>query len=447
MKKGLLFLFVALLLLVTACGGNDQDERTDANDNQDQSSENESNENDSEDGDQVSIRVAWWGNQERHDMTLEAIMLFEELHPNILVQPEYTGWDGYWERLNTQAAGRNLPDVIAMDNSYLNEYNSNDLLVDLAPLIADGTINLDDVEDVYQEINHDGDRVLAVASGANALALVYNAELLDEYGYDLEPGFTYEDLYELNLDIKNQMEANGEEYFGYDFANAEYELFFNYVRQHDMSFYNEDGSSLGFEEHVLVDYFDWVVRMVESGAAPSHDLMMSYIEGGNSMVQEGTSAMQTAASNQIIGIAQGTDFELDLTVLPVLDGTHANYIRPSMSFSVTQHSEQQEAAAKFIDFITNNLEANEILQAERGVPISSAVRDHLSDKVSETVEKTFDYLEVVAQYTKEADPLSPPGETEVRGAFGRTIEVLKYGRISPEEAASDFMQQAENILN
>lgn len=446
MKKGLLFLLTALMFFIVACGGNDEAEPTDVDGDQGQS-EDASSDDESSGDDQVSIRVAWWGNQERHDMTLEAIELFEELNPNIEVQPEYTGWDGYWERLNTQAAGRNLPDVIAMDNSYLNEYNSSDLLVDLAPLIADGVINLDDVDDVYQEINHDGDRVLAVASGANALALVYNAELLEEYGYDLEPGYTYEDLYEMNLDIKNQMEANGEEYLGYDFANAEYELFFNYARQHDMSFYTEDGTGLGFEEHILVDYFDWVGRMVEDGAAPSHDIMMSYIEGGNSMVQEGTSAMQTAASNQIIGISQGTEFELDLTVLPALDGTHANYIRPSMSFSITQHAEQQEAAAKFIDFITNNLEANEILQAERGVPISSAVRDHLSDKVSETVEKTFDYLEVVAQYTKEADPLSPPGETEVRGAFSRTIEALKYGQLSPEEAASDFMQQAENILN
>lgn len=446
MKKGLLFLLTVLMFFIVACGGNGEAEPTDVDGDQGQS-EGTSSDDESSDDEQVSIRVAWWGNQERHDMTLEAIELFEELNPDIEIQPEYTGWDGYWERLNTQAAGRNLPDVIAMDNSYLNEYNSNDLLVDLAPLIADGVINLDDVDDVYQENNHDGDRVLAVASGANALALVYNAELLEEYGYDLEPGYTYEDLYEMNLDIKNQMEANGEEYLGYDFANAEYELFFNYARQNDMSFYTEDGTGLGFEEDVLADYFDWVVRMVEDGAAPSHDIMMSYIEGGNSMVQEGTSAMQTAASNQIIGIAQGTEFELDLAILPALDGTHANYIRPSMSFSITQHSEQEEAAAKFIDFITNNLEANEILQAERGVPISSAVRDHLSDKVSETVEKTFDYLEVVAQYTKEADPLSPPGETEVRGIFSRTIEALKYGQLSPEEAASDFVQQAENILN
>lgn len=398
------------------------------------------------DPDGQTIRVAWWGNQERHDMTLEAIELFVE-ETGIQVQTEYTGWDGYWERLNTQAAGSNLPDIIQMDNSYLNEYDSNGLLIDLASYVNEGTIDLSNVDDVYQEINEVDDRILAISAGANALGLVYNVEMLEEFGYDLEPGFTYDDLYEMNLSIKETMEADGQEFFGYDFANAEYELLNNWVRQHDQTFYNEAGDGLGFSEEVLVDYFDWVQTMVVDDAAPSHDIMMSYIEGGNSMVQEGTSAVQTAASNQLIGIQQGTDFELDVAILPSLDGVHANYIRPSMSWSITEHANESDAAAHFIDFMTNNLEANEVLQAERGVPISSSVRDHLSEDLSDATRKTFDYLELVSEYTTDADPIAPPGETEVRGAFSRVIESLKYEQVTPEEAVEQFMNEAENILN
>lgn len=435
MKKRLILLLLVLsaLLLVVACGDNGEN--------------TSNNSNDSNNPNETTIRVAWWGGQERHDMTLEAIELFEELNPDIKVQPEYTGWDGYWERLNTQAAGSNLPDVIAMDLAYLNEYNNNDLVMDLAPLIDDGLIDLSDVDDVYQEMNHDGDQVLAVSLGANAMAVMYNEELLAEHGFDLEPGFTYDDIYEMNLEIKEAVEAEGGEYFGYDFANSEYELFNNFARQHDMTFYNAEGNDLGFEKEVLVTYFEWVQKMVEDGAAPSHDIMMSYIEGANSMIQEGSSAVRTAASNQLIGDQQGTEYELSLSILPALDGVHANFVRPSMSFSLSNQTKHQEAGAKFIDFFTNNLEANEILQAERGVPISSVVREHLSDKVSEPVEKTFEYLEVVAEYSKETDPLSPPGETEVRGAFSRILEALKYSQVTPEEAADRFMDEAIKILN
>ncbi|MED4161755.1 ABC transporter substrate-binding protein, partial [Halalkalibacterium halodurans] len=77
----------------------------------------------------VVLRVAWWGGQERHDMTIEAIELFEEKYPHIQVDPEFTSWDNYWERLTTQAAGNNLPDVIQMDNSKLNEYSSRGLVI------------------------------------------------------------------------------------------------------------------------------------------------------------------------------------------------------------------------------------------------------------------------------------------------------------------------------
>ncbi|GAE30871.1 ABC transporter substrate-binding protein [Alkalihalobacillus hemicellulosilyticus] len=446
MSKFLLLMILAMLLVVVGCssdtGGDDASdggaEEAPADDG------DESAANDGEQGD-VTIRVAWWGGQERHDMTLEAIDLFEEEYPHISVEPEYTGWDGYWERLNTQAAGSNLPDVINMDNSQLNEYISRDLLVDLAPFIADGTINLDDVDDVYQEINHDGDRVLAVSLGANALATIYNRDMFEEHGITLEPGYTYEEMVDAMLEIAAN--ADGD-FYGFDLANAEFEMFFTYARQHGQSVFNEEGTGLGFEEEVLVDFFTLIQDMVNEGAAPSHDITMDYIDGGNAMLADNSAAMQMAASNQIIGVSQTTDADLGLTILPSLEGgQHGNWIRPSMSFSISSHSQEQEAAALFIDFFTNSLEANEILQADRGVPISSAVRDHLAPMVEGPVQETFEFLELVADYTSPADPLSPPGETEVRGSFLRVVETLKYDRITPEEAAVQFMQEAENVLN
>jgi multiple sugar transport system substrate-binding protein len=451
MKKRFYMMLAASALLTVACGNGDDTGDDNAVDDDAAADEEVAVDDDSEeevvegDSDEV-IRVAWWGGQERHDMTLEAIELFVE-ETGITVETEFTGWDGYWERLNTQAAGSNLPDVIQMDNSYLNEYDSNSLLVDLQPYIDDGTIDMSDVDDVYQEILEVDGRTLGISGGANALAVIYNVELAEEHGIDMSPGFTYEDLYEINLEVKEAIEADGGEFHGYDFANAEYELFTNFARQHGESFYNEEGDGLGFETSTLTDFFEWVQRMVADGAAPTHDIMLTYSDGGESMVQDGTAVMRTAASNQLIGDQQGSEYELDVTVLPSLDGEHANFIRPSMSWSITEQAEEVDAAAQFINFMTNSLEANEILQGERGVPISGVVRDHISDIVGDSTRKTFEYLEVVADYTAPADPISPPGETEVRGSFLRVIEALKYEQVTPEEAAEQFVNEANGILN
>lgn len=442
MKKRLYSLLAASALLTVACSDGAEDTEETEETGAEGDAESEVVEGDSDE----TIRVAWWGGQERHDMTLEAIELFTE-ETGITVETEFTGWDGYWERLNTQAAGSNLPDVIQMDNAYLNEYDSNSLLVDLSTYIGDGTIDMSNVDDVYQEILEVDERVLGVSGGANALGIIYNVDMAEEHGVSMEPGFTYQDIYDINLEIKEAIEADGGQYHGYDFANAEYELFNNWVRQHDQTFYSEAGDSVGFDTEILTEYFEWVQTMVADGAAPTHDVMLSYVEGGDSMVQDGTAVMRTAASNQLIGDSAGTDYELDVTILPALDGEHANYIRPSMSWSITDHANEEDAAAQFINFMTNSLEANEILQGERGVPISSEVREHLADIVEEPTRKTFDYLELVADYTEPADPVSPPGETEVRGAFLRVVESLKYEQVTPEEAAEQFVTEANSILN
>ncbi|GAF64166.1 ABC transporter substrate-binding protein [Bacillus sp. TS-2] len=428
-KSKLLVVFItALTLTIVGCSSGDTD--------------NETREEAS--GDQTVLRVAWWGGQERHDMTLQAIDLFEEKNPDIKVEPEFTSWDGYWERLNTQAAGSNLPDVINMDNSKLNEYHSRGLLLDLSELISAGNIDLENVDDIYQEINEAGDEVLAVAIGANALASLVNEDVMEDHGIQLEPGYTYEELQEAMLEMK---EGNDDFFYGFDFANSEFELFTLFARQNQQSVFNEDGTDIGFTEDTLVEYFDFVQTMVNSEASPSHDITMDYVDGGNSMIGEGSAAIQIGASNQIIGQSQSTEHTLGLNLLPSLaNGEDANWIRPSMSFAISTNSEKQEAAATFIDFFTNDLDANEILMAERGVPISSEVRSHLEGLVDEPTRKTFEFLEMIADYSSPADPLSPAGETEVRGSFLRIIELVKYDRITPEEAASQFIAEVSSIL-
>jgi multiple sugar transport system substrate-binding protein len=395
-----------------------------------------------DDGGTTEIRVAWWGSQGRHDRTLAAIELFEEKYPDIKVVPEFTGWDGYWEKLNTQAAGNNLPDVVQMDVAKLNEYRSRDQLIDLAPYINDGIINLEDVEDVYQDINVDGNSVWAVSLGANALGAVYSKTLFEEAGIELEPGYTYDELHQALVKAKDVL---GDDFYGYSFANADYESFYVYVRQNGEQFYNNEG--LGFKQETLTNYFEFVKKLVDDGVTPPQSLVLEHLDLADSLVARGEAALQMSASNQVVGVAAGTEDKVGLMILPSLQGGEpGNWIRPSQSLSITQSAENPEAAAKFIDFMTNSLEANEILAAERGVPISSKVREHIYDMLDEPTQEQFSFLETLVDYSKPADPLPPAGETEVRAAFMRTAEAVNYGQITPEEAAEKFMKEAQQIL-
>ncbi|MEK4566699.1 ABC transporter substrate-binding protein [Alkalihalobacillus sp. FSL R5-0424] len=395
-------------------------------------------------GDQTVIRVSWWGSDERHNMTTEAIALFEEKNPDIRVEPEYTGFDSYWERLTTQAAGSNLPDVIQMDTSKLEQYISSDLVLDLNSLIEDGTINLEDVDDVYQEMNIKDGGTFAISSGANAFSTLYNEALFEKYDLQLEPGYTYDDLYEA-MDKVSQGEGDGA--WGFDFVKAEYEAFTHYARQFDQHFYNEDGT-LGFENETLVNFLEMEKNMIDNGVSTPHDVTVEINDSGESMIANREAAMAVGASNGVIGIQPMSEDPIGVNVLPVAEGATSpgDWIRPSMSWSISANSDKQEAAAKFVDFMTNDIEGNEILMAERGVPISSKVREHLLDQVDESVAKTFEFLEVVGERAGESEPLPPPGEAEVRASFNRVLEAVKYGDMTPEEGVETFRSEAEQIL-
>ncbi|MDQ0207246.1 ABC transporter substrate-binding protein [Alkalicoccobacillus murimartini] len=397
----------------------------------------------SEDG-QTVIRVSWWGADERHNMTTEAIALFEEKNPDIKVEPEYTGFDSYWERLTTQAAGSNLPDVIQMDTSKLEQYISSELVLDLNDLIEEGTINMDDVDDVYQEMNIKDGGTFAIAAGANAFSTLYNEALFEEYDINLEPGYTYDDLYEA-MDKVSQGE--GDNAWGFDFVKAEYEAFTHYARQFEQHLYGEDGK-LGFEDQTLIDFLTMEKNMIDNGVSTPHDVTVEINDSGESMIANREAAMAVGASNGVIGIQPMSEDPIGVNVLPVAEGATSpgDWIRPSMSFSISAASEQQEAAGKFIDFLTNDIEGNEILMAERGVPISTEVRTHLMDQVDESVAKTFEFLDIVGQRAGEPEPLPPAGEAEVRASFNRMLEAVKYGDMTPEEGVEVFRSEAEQIL-
>ena len=68
-----------------------------------------------------SVRLIWWGNPDRDRRTNEVIDLYTKKTGTEVV-PETYAWNDYWQKLATQAAGRNLPDLIQMDYRYIFEY-------------------------------------------------------------------------------------------------------------------------------------------------------------------------------------------------------------------------------------------------------------------------------------------------------------------------------------
>ena len=126
-------------------------------------------------GDKVTLSLCWWGNQTRNDVTKKAVDLYMEQNPNVEIKVEFTDWSGYWDKLSAMAAGGNLPDIIQMDYSYLQQYQQSGQLADLSQFIDSGVIDTSKIADSVIDSGSIDGTCYALSLGSN-LSLIHISE-------------------------------------------------------------------------------------------------------------------------------------------------------------------------------------------------------------------------------------------------------------------------------
>ena len=109
-------------------------------------------------------------------------------------------------------------------------------------------------------------------------------------------------------------------------------------------------------------------------------------------------------------------------------------------------TEHPEEGALLIDFFTNNVEANQVMMGERGVPISSAIREALKPDLDTTSQAIFDLLDYSKEHSSPIDNPDPEGAGEVVTLLQELEEKVLYEEITPAEAAAQFRTEATAIL-
>ncbi|MHA7965877.1 ABC transporter substrate-binding protein [Paenibacillus sp. CAU 1782] len=442
-KKSFLLMLSLILVfsLVAACSSGSSGNPETSPTNAPASSTPEASGDNGGEPEPVTLRIAWWGSQGRHDYTQEVIKQYQEKNKHVTIEAEFANWDEYWQRLATQAASNTLPDIIQMDLSVITQYSERGQLLDLQPYLDNGTINTDNISDTVLSGGVVDGKLYGLSLGANALGLPYNPEILAAAGVELpSKDWTYDDLEKLAGDLQ----AKG--YFLSGPPNSE-EFFHYFLRTKGSTLFAADGTGLGYEDDALFgEYFGRLQRIYDAGAIQPLDqasLITSWEEGA---VAKGTAFADFLWSNQYVGLAAAAQKELDIHPLPGPGSKEGLFMKPSMFFSVTNNTKAADEAARFLDFFTNDLEANKLIKGERGVPISSAVQEALRPELSEIQNKMFDY---VAWASENSTPISAPppiGAAEVYSTLKETVEALFYKQYSLEEAASIFRQEAEAIL-
>ncbi|MFC7679663.1 ABC transporter substrate-binding protein [Paenibacillus sp. GCM10028914] len=394
--------------------------------------------------DPVKLRIAWWGGQSRHDYTLKVIEMYTEKNPHVTIEPEYAPFDDYWKKLAPQAVAGGLPDIIQMDISYLNQYAGRNQLADLKPFTENGVLNVGDVSENALSGGEVGGKLVAMNLGVNALQTTFDVETMKKNGIDIpSKEWTWDDMDKMGAQAKEKgLQIGG---FAY-----RHDVFFPYyLRTIGQKMYSEDGKTISYsDDKAFIDYFTRYQQWYDNGYILSLDK-----EAQKKGVAEedeivlGNSISGTGWSNQFLAVANlVTDRELELNPMPGPGTKEGLFLKPSMYFAVTESSKQKEEAAKFIDFFINDIEANKLIKGERGVPVSSKVKEALKPTLSTNEAKIFDYVTWAEANSSIGDPPNPIGAVEIEKLLRDLSERILFKKITIEQAAVDFRSEANAIL-
>ncbi|GGI95311.1 ABC transporter substrate-binding protein [Alicyclobacillus cellulosilyticus] len=392
----------------------------------------------------TTIRIAWWGNQEIDNRMLKVIKLFEAKYPNINVQPEYMANKDYWTKMNTEAAGGNLPDVMMMDYAYIRNYVKNNFLVDLTPYTKNGSIHVNDVNPADLQGGKVNGKLYAINIGDNAPAMLYDPQLFKKAGVPVpKPGYTWDDLAKVATQIRNKLGKQG--VYGiepYDNVNM---FFPYYLRQRGLTLYNAQGTGLGYkDDSLLANFFAYWQNLIKKGVAAPPSVTQSISDPTDELIVHGKCPFLNVWSNQAVYISEAAGKNLKLLPLPTLPGGKDGlWIKASALWSATTQSKHLDADLKWIDFFTNDLQAQLTFGAEFGIPISQKVQQHLYTRLGPLYRTEYDYIQYVKKHSRPIDPPDPPVASKIRQIFSTIQQAVNYLQTTPEAAAQQFRQQAE----
>lgn len=417
------------------CGGNaDQGGVETQENNSKQNSEN----ND------IVLRFSWWGNQVRNEKTDQVLNMYSEENPGISFQEEINEFSSYWDRLAAQSAGNDLPDIIQMDYRYIEQYVSNGLLLDLTPYVEDGSLDLSNVEQSTIDSGTLNGKIYGICNGLNAPMMIYNKTITDQAGIEIGDEITLDEYLEYSKIIFEETGTPTNIAYG---AATKYLQYF--MRDKGEKLFDNQGG-LGGKEETFAEFY----RMYETGVTEGwHTDPAAFVEISTTSIEEdaihsGKSWSTLVWSNQYAAAinAKPDEYEYAVCTWPANNITQANFTKPSQFFSISSNCKNPEEAVKVINYLTNSQECNDVLLGERGVPASTVIAEAITPKLSETEQLVIEFVTKVSQNCSAVDLPDPVGAAEVTNLNDTLTEEVCYGMKTADEAAAEFYQGANAIL-
>ena len=384
------------------------------------------------------LRITWWGNETRNANTRKIIEAFKAVKPDVTISPEPGEWSAYWDKLATQVAGNDAPDIIQMDEKYVREYGGRGALLDL-----NGKVDVSKFAPGTVEPGQTDTGLMAINAGVNAPVAMVHPKVFAAAKIDApdDSTWTWDDLIKIGAEVTKGSPSGT---FGTGSLIANDAAFSAFLRQKGKGLFTADG--LAFDEADATEWYAYNLELMKSKAGQPASVVAE--EDGQSLDQgafsTGRLGIGFAWSNQVSAFDNASGENITLLRLPSQAGKASEaklWYKASQFWSISAKSSDPDSAVAFVNFLVNSVESGKVGLTERGVPPNTEVRSAIESGLNASDKKVIAFLDKIKPELGDT-PLPPPvGAGNLPDVVKRYGQEVLFEQTKPADAAKKMIDE------
>lgn len=391
----------------------------------------------------AELRMSWWGGESRHVATQKALEACGAKHGHT-VKGEFTGFDGYLEKLTTQLAGQTEADIIQVNWPWLPLFSRNgDGFADLRGLKG---LDLSQWNEADLESGSMNGVLQGIPVSTTGRVFFFNTTTFEKAGVPVPT--TWDELFTASKTVKEKL---GEDYYTFNAVKETAQLVTTLVvvQKTGKDMVDPKTNQVAWTPEELAEGIEFIGKLVEAGVMKSQKQEAS--DGNVNLFEKpewaegkiaGSYEWDSTFSKYADPLQEGQVLK-PFPLLKIEGGTTEGvYRKPSMVFSISKRTEDPEAAAQILNCLLNEPEGIDALGTSRGIPASEAAAARLGNEGEPQVREANAIVMASSGPT-----VSPFNENpEIRGIFLDTLEEYAYGQLDAQEASEQIIDGVNDVL-
>ncbi|HLI07643.1 MAG TPA: sugar ABC transporter substrate-binding protein [Ktedonobacteraceae bacterium] len=407
----------------------------------------------------VNLTYALWDQNEQVGYQ-KSINEFMKLHPNIHVTIEQTPWASYWQKLSTEFAAGNAPDVFWDHLAYFPSFVQEGQLMNLSPLIKQNNIDMSQYyPSLVKEWTYNGN-VYGLPKDWDTIAILYNKQMLQKAGLPVPTNWTwnptdggtflqYAEKLTIDRNGKNAtqpgFDPNHIVQYGFVSENNAQEGFWNFIAMNGGQLIDKQfGQNFELNQPADQQALQFLVNLITKyHVSPSATETNNNGGVAEQLLEGGKAAMVAAGDWELTSVLQSTKLPIGVAELPtgpngvvsvfngLTDAIYARTPHPQQAWELEQWlgSTQSEQILGQGGYVWPGIQSDDQLFVQAWQKKGLDVTPYLKEAQGTTIlfPITFGYNEA---------------STDVNNIFNQ----MWLGQISVAQATSQADQQADQAI-